>query len=53
MRAAGYEAARVFRIEHLLSWREKPSTKLSFWRGFRDLPPSLDTLDFIDAIDRE
>ena len=32
----GYEAARVFRIEHLLSWRQEPSTKLSFWRGFFD-----------------
>jgi hypothetical protein len=25
---AGYEAARVYRIEHLLSWNEEPSTKL-------------------------
>jgi hypothetical protein len=32
----GYEAARVFRIEHVLSWRDEQSTKLSFWRGFFD-----------------
>ncbi len=24
---AGYDASRVFRIEHRLSWNEKPSTK--------------------------
>ena len=25
---AGYEASRVYRIEHLQTWREEPSTKL-------------------------
>ena len=33
---AGYEAARVYRIEHVLSWNDEPSTKLYFWRGFHD-----------------
>jgi hypothetical protein len=33
---AGYDASRVFRIEHRLSWNEEPSTKLSFWCGTYD-----------------
>ena len=33
---AGYDASRVFRIEHRLSWNEAPSTKLSFWCGTYD-----------------
>jgi hypothetical protein len=33
---AGYDASRVFRIEHRLSWNEEPSSKLSFWCGTYD-----------------
>ncbi len=33
---AGYEAGRVYRIEHLESWNKEQSTKLYFWRGFHD-----------------
>ena len=32
----GYDASRVFRIEHRLSWNEEPSSKLSFWCGTYD-----------------
>ena len=47
---AGYDASRVFRIEHRLSWNEEPSTKHAQllvrhyggygWRG-EEIPPSL------------
>ena len=32
----GYDAARVYRIEHLETWKKEPSTKLYFWRGYYD-----------------
>jgi len=31
---AGYDAARVYRIEHLETWKKESSTKLYFWRGY-------------------
>ncbi len=32
----GYEAERVYRIEHLVNWKDEPQTKLSFWCGTYD-----------------